>query len=200
VTSRDTVTVQRKMADRNRVLMKPLIMTETIERKIYLIRGQKVMLDSDLAELYGVETFNLNKAVKRNIDRFPPDFMFQITKDQVESLRFQFGISKIIGRGGRRHLPYVFTELGIAMLSSVLKSKRAVQVNIAIMRAFVKIREMIASHKDLARKFDELEKKYDGQFQIVFEAIRQLMAIEEKPKRKIGFLIKENRATYITSH
>jgi hypothetical protein len=114
-----------------------------------LIRGQEVILDSDLAELYGVKTFNLNKAVKRNSDRFPLDFMFQITKEEMESLRFHFGISKIIGRGGRRYLPYVFTEQGIAMLSSVLNSPRAVQMNIAIMRVFVKPREMIVTHKDL---------------------------------------------------
>jgi hypothetical protein len=154
------------------------------------------MLDRDLAELYAVETSNLNKAVKRNIDRFPPDFMFQITQKETESLIFQFGMSKSSGRGGRRYLPYAFTEQGIAMLSTVLKSKRAVHVNISIMRTFVKLREMIASHKDLARKLDELEKKYDGQFQIVFEAIRQLMAVEEKPKPKIGFQAKESRAIY----
>jgi len=146
------------------------------------------MLDSDLAQLYGVETFNLNKAVKRNIDRFPNDFMFQLTKEEADSLRFQIGMSKTIGRGGRRYLPYAFTEQGVAMLSSVLNSKRAVQVNIAIIRAFVKLREMLATHKDLARKLEEMEKKYDAQFNVVFDAIRQLMTPPGKHKRKIGFL------------
>lgn len=168
--------------------MKALVPLKVIEGKILLIRGQKVMLDSDLAELYGVETFNLNKAVKRNIDRFPHDFMFQLNNEEADSLRFQSGISKTAGRGGRRYLPYVFTEQGVAMLSSVLHSKRAVQVNIAVMRAFVKLREMIASHKDLEKKLSLLEIKFDGQFQIVFEAIRQIMVIEEKPKKKIGFI------------
>ncbi len=179
--------------------MKPVIAAEIIERKIYLIRGQKVMLDRDLAGLYAVETFNLNKAVKRNIDRFPSDFMFQLTKDEVESLTFHFGMSKRDGRGGHRYLPYVFTEQGIAMLSSVLKSKRAVQVNITIMRAFVKLREMIATHKDLAKKLEELEKKYDAQFRVVFDAIRELMVPPEEDKRKIGFLAKEGRAVYAVS-
>jgi len=163
--------------------MKALLPTEVIERKILLIRGQKVMLDSDLAELYGVETSNLNKAVKRNIDRFPEDFMLQLTKEEADSLRFQIGMSKTEGRGGRRYLPYAFTEQGVAMLSSVLNSKRAVQVNIAIMRVFVKLREMIASNKELAKKLDNLEKKYDTQFKVVFDAIRQLMTPSE-PKRR----------------
>ena len=169
--------------------MKEIILVEMIERKIYLIRGHKVMLDTDLAGLYEVETTsNLNKAVKRNIDRFPDDFMFQLTKEEADSLRFQFGILKPgeqagtqsetnkPGRGQhRKYLPYVFTEQGVAMLSSVLNSKRAVQVNIAIMRVFVKLREMIATHKDLARKLSDMEKKYDSQFKVVFDAIRQLM-------------------------
>ena len=132
----------------------PIVSPGFIERRIYLIRKQKVMLDSDLAELYGVETFNLNKAVKRNIDRFPDDFMFQLSQEEAESLRFQIGMSKVSGRGGRRYLPYAFTEQGVAMLSSVLNSKRAVQVNIAIMRAFVKLRELLATHKDLAQKLE----------------------------------------------
>ncbi|HLE40773.1 MAG TPA: ORF6N domain-containing protein [Nitrospirota bacterium] len=176
--------------------MKAVIPMEAIEQKIMFIRGKKVMLDRDLAVLYAVETFNLNKAVKRNIDRFPSDFMFQITKDEVECLIFQFGISKTSGRGGRRYLPYAFTEQGIAMLSTVLKSKRAVQVNIAIMRAFVKLREMIASHKDLAKKLEELEKKYDAQFRVVFDAIRELMIPPEEDKRKIGFMAKETQGLY----
>jgi len=145
------------------------------------------MLDSDLAELYGVETSNLNKAVKRNIDRFPTDFMFQLSKQEAERLRFQDGTSNT-GRGGRRYRPYVFTEQGVAMLSSVLRSKQAVQVNIAIMRTFVRLREMLASHKKLARKLEELERKYDAQFKVVFDAIRQLM-VPSTPaqKRRIGF-------------
>jgi phage regulator Rha-like protein len=157
-----------------------------------LIRGLKVLLDSDLAELYGVETFNLNKAVKRNADRFPDDFMFQLSTAEVESLRFRTGISKPAGRGGRRYRPYAFTEQGVAMLSSVLRSKRAVQVNIAIMRAFVRLREILATHKDLARKLDDHERRlgeHDHQIQVVFEAIRQLMAPPPAPKRRrIGFV------------
>jgi hypothetical protein len=157
-----------------------------IERRIYLIRGHKVMLDADLAELYGVLTGNLNKAISRNRDRFPEDFMFQLSGDEFKNLRFQFGTSS--SWGGRRYPPYAFTEQGVAMLSSVLKSKRAVQVNIAIMRAFVRLREMLATHKDLARKLDEMEKKYDGQLKIVFDAICKLMQPPSAPpKRRIGF-------------
>ncbi len=122
-----------------------------------------------------METFNLNKAVKRNIDRFPQDFMFQLTKQEADSLRFQIGMSKKEGRGGRRYLPYAFTEQGVAMLSSVLNSERAVKVNIEIMRAFVSLRQMLASNAELARKLDALEKKYDHQFKVVFDAIKQLM-------------------------
>ncbi len=140
----------------------------------------------DLSELYEVETRALIQAVKRNIGRFPPDFMFQLNNQEVIGLRSQFVISKS-GRGGRRYMPYVFTEQGVAMLSSVLNSERAIQVNIAIMRAFVKLREMLATHKDLAKKLDEMEKKYDAQFKIVFDAIRQLMTSPETKKRKIGF-------------
>jgi hypothetical protein len=167
--------------------MKALIPVELIEKKILLIRGEKVMLDADLAELYQVETFNLNKAVKRNIDRFPQDFMFQLTKQEADSLRFQIGMSKTEGRGGRRYLPYVFTEHGVAMLSTVLNSERAVKVNIEIMRAFVRLRQMLASNAELARKLDALEKKYDTQFKVVFDAIRQLMTPPVTKKRKIGF-------------
>jgi hypothetical protein len=159
-----------------------------IERRIYEIRGKQVMLDNDLAELYDVETFNLNKAVKRNLDRFPTDFMFQLTATETESLRFQIGISKPSGRGGRRYLPYVFTQEGVAMLSSVLNSDRAIQVNVAIMRAFVQLRVMLTSHKDLARKLDTLENKYDEQFSVVFKAIRKLMTPSSvPPERRIGF-------------
>jgi phage regulator Rha-like protein len=156
-----------------------------IEKKILFLRSEKVMLDSDLAELYGVQTKELNRAVKRNLDRFPQDFMFQLSPDEINGLRFHFGTSK--GRGGRRYLPYVFTEQGVAMLSSVLKSKRAVQVNIEIMRAFVRLREMIASNKELASRLNELEKKYDRQFKAVFDAIRELMAPTKTTVRRIGF-------------
>ncbi len=176
--------------------MKSLIPIEVIEKKILLIGGQKVMLDSDLAELYGVETKALVRAVKRNSKRFPDDFMVQLTKEEFDNLKYHFGTSRW---GGRRFLPYAFTENGVAMLSSVLNSKRAIHVNIQIMRTFAKLREMIASHKDLARKLDALEKKYDSQFQIVFEAIRQILEVEEKPKKKIGFIVKERQAVYPTT-
>ena len=177
--------------------MKSLVPMEAIERKILLIRGEKVMLDSDLAALYKVETKLLNKAVKRNIKRFPDDFMFQLTADEAMSLRFHFGTSNA-GRGGRRYLPYAFTEQGVAMLSSVLSSSRAIEVNIMIMRAFVKLRRMIATHKDLARKLAEMEKKYDGQFKIVFDALRSLISEPSPKEKKIGF-IKERRAIYRTT-
>ena len=171
--------------------MKPLVPIDVIEQKILFINGQKVMLDSDLAELYGVETKMLVRAVKRNSERFPGDFMVQLTQEEFSNLKCHFGTSRW---GGRRYLPYAFTENGVAMLSSVLNSPKAIQVNIQIMRTFTKLREMISSHKDLAQKLSELEKKYDGQFQIVFEAIRQIIKVEEQPKRKIGFIAKESRA------
>ncbi|MCC6477244.1 ORF6N domain-containing protein [bacterium] len=166
--------------------MQSLIPVERIENKILLLRGQKVMLDRDLADLYGIGTRDLNKAVTRNSDRFPGDFMFTLTNEEFDDLMFQFGTSSW---GGTRKLPRAFTEQGVAMLSSVLRSPRAVQVNLMIMRAFVKMRELIAEHKDLAGKLDELEKKYDKQFQIVFQAIRELMAPPEpkKKKEKMGF-------------
>jgi hypothetical protein len=158
---------------------------DRIEKAILLIRGQKVMLDTDLAALYGVETKLLVRAVKRNIDRFPTDFMFQLSKEEFDNLRFHFGTSS--DWGGRRYRPYAFTEQGVAMLSSVLRSERAVQVNIEIMRAFIRLRQMLAGHVELARKLDALEKKYDAQFKQVFEAIRQLMAPPEPKRRPIGF-------------
>ncbi len=171
-----------------------LIVPEIIEKKIFLIRGQKVMLDFHLAELYEVETKALKRAVKRNSERFPDDFCFELTAAEVENLRYHFGTSSW---GGRRYPPLAFTEQGVAMLSSVLRSKRAVQVNIAIMRAFVRLREMLATHKDLARKLEELEKKYDKQFAVVFEAIRQLMTPSEPPpKRRIGFGVEEPEVVY----
>lgn len=175
--------------------MQSLVTMESIERKIYLIRGQKVMLDSDLAELYGVTTKTLVQAVKRNSNRFPLDFMFQLENQEVVGLRSQIVTSKT-GRGGRRYQPYAFTEQGVAMLSSVLNSERAVEVNIQIIRVFVKLREMIAAHKDLAKKLEELEKKYDAQFRVVFDAIRALVAEPEPKQKKIGFLAKESRALY----
>lgn len=159
--------------------------TEVIEKKILLIREEKVMLDADLAELYGVETKMLVRAVKRNIERFPADFMIQLDMNEFDNLRFQFGTSS--RWGGRRYLPYAFTEQGVAMLSSVLNSKRAVQVNIEIMRAFVKLRQMLSSNAELARRLNTLEKKYDSQFKAVFDAIRQLMIPPEPKKKKIGF-------------
>jgi hypothetical protein len=174
---------------------KSSVPAERIEQAILLIRGKKVMLDVDLAALYEVETGVLNRAVKRNMDRFPEDFMFQLTLEETERLRCQNGISKT-GRGGRRYLPYVFTEQGVAMLSSVLRSPRAIQVNIEIMRAFVRLREILATHKELARKLAVLEKKYDEQFKVVFDAIHALMEPAEKPRKKIGFDITERRAAY----
>ena len=167
--------------------METIVPIEVIERKIYIIRGQKVMLDSDLAELYNITTKVLVQAVKRNLRRFPADFMFQLTNQEVAILRSQFVTSSW---GGRRYVPYAFTEQGVAMLSSVLNSDRAVDVNIQIMRTFVKLREMIASHKDLARRLDELEKKYDVQFKMVFDAIRQLMTPPEPREKKIGFRVR----------
>lgn len=160
------------------------IPAERIEQSILLIRGHKVMLDADLAALYGVETGALVRAVKRNIERFPPHFMFQLSKEEFEILRSQTGISRW---GGRRYLPYAFTEQGVAMLSSVLRSKQAIQVNIAIMDTFVRLRRMLSSHKELARKLAALEKKYDAQFKIVFDAIRQLMTPPDTKRRQIRF-------------
>jgi len=167
---------------------KSLIPVERIERAIFMFRGQKVMLDGDLALLYGVETRALVQAVKRNAPRFPVDFMFQLSDDEAEFLRSQTVILKKGGRGEhRKYSPYAFTEQGVAMLSSVLHSPRAVQVNIEIMRAFVRLRQMLATNADLARKLAALEKKYDAQFKVVFEAIRELMSPPEKPRHRIGF-------------
>ena len=174
-----------------------------VERRIDMIGAEKVMLDYDLAALYGVATKSLNLAVKRNLARFPNDFMFQLTRAEAEGLRLQIGTSNESAalrtpalrfqnetskswRGGRRYLLYAFTEQGVAMLSSVLRRERAVHVNIAIMRTFVRLREMLLSNADLARKLTALEKKYDAQFKVVFDAIRELMT-PEKPKRQIGF-------------
>lgn len=162
-----------------------LVPIERIEQAILLIRGEKVMLDADLAVLYGVDTRSLVQAVKRNLSRFPPDFMFQLTSEELDGLRSQIVISK--NRGGRRYPPYAFTEQGVAMLSSVLKSRRAVRVNVEIMRTFVRLRQMLATHAGLARKLDALEKRYDAQFKAVFDAIRQLMVPPEPKRKRIGF-------------
>ncbi len=163
--------------------MNKLIPQEVVEKRIYLIRRQKVMIDRDLAELYGVETRVLNQAVKRNIKRFPEDFMFALTRAEIMNL------SQIVISSRIKHAPnvFAFTEQGVAMLSSVLKSDRAVQVNIEIMRTFVKLRKMLVSNAQLARKLKALEKKYDKQFKVVFEAIYSLMEAPEKKKQKIGF-------------
>jgi len=176
-------------------IVKQVVEQEAIESRIFVIRGQRVMMDSDLARLYGVKAKALLQAVKRNIERFPEDFMFQLNGTEHEILRSQFVTSSW---GGRRYLPYAFTEQGVAMLSSVLNSKRAIQVNIAIMRAFVRLREILLTHKDLAAKIEALELKYknhdmklsenDTNIQAIFDAIRQLMSPpSEPPKRQIGF-------------
>lgn len=163
-----------------------MIPIETISKRIHLIRDHKVILDKDLAELYGVETRTLKQAVRRNIKRFPEDFMFELTGEEERALRSQTVILK--GRGKHsKYRSFVFTEQGVAMLSSVLKSEQAIEVNIAIMRAFVQMRQMLTSHEQLRRKIEEMEAKYDEQFHIIFEAIRQLLEENEKPKRKIGF-------------
>jgi hypothetical protein len=178
--------------------MTAVVPTERIEKLILLIRGHKVILDADLAYLYGVETRVLIQAVKRNLSRFPADFMFQLSDEEAKLLRSQIVISKK-RRGGRRYLPYAFTEQGVAMLSSVLNSDRAVEINIEIMRAFVRLREVLLTHKDLARKLDALERKFeshDVHIRSLFEAIRQLMTPPEATKRKIGFLVKERAARY----
>jgi len=166
--------------------MKNLIIPEeVIENRIFLIRGKKVMFDRDLARLYGVETGHLNRAVKRNTDRFPEDFMFQLTKEELKSLICHFGISN---RGGTRTLPYAFTEQGVAMLSSVLKSERAIRVNIQIMRTFTKIREMIVSNKVLREKIEAMERKYDNKFKVVFDVIKRLIDKDKiEPVKIVGF-------------
>ena len=175
-----------------------LVPVEQVEKLIHLARGEKVLLDSDLATLYGVTTGNLNKAVKRNRQRFPSDFMFQLSDEEAAGLIFQSGISKQRG-GRRRSLPYAFTEQGVAMLSSVLRSERAVQVNVAIMRAFVGLRRMLSANEDLARKLGELERRLEGHDQAIrslFDAIRQLMAPPAPPHKQIGFHVKEARVPY----
>jgi ORF6N domain len=177
-----------------------LVPTERIARTILICRGEKVLLDSDLARLYGVTTGNLNKAVSRNRDRFPKDFMFRLKPEEAQRLIFQFGISK--GRGGRRYAPFAFTEQGVAMLSSVLNSERAIKVNIAIMRAFVKLRETLETNRELSRKFTELQKhvgKHDQEIAAIINAIRELMAPPAKPRREIGFHVRETTPRYRTT-
>jgi len=171
--------------------MATVIPLEQIERKIVLVRGHKALLDAHLAALYGVTTKRLNEQVRRNRSRFPGDFMFQLNSEEVESLRSQIATSNQ-GRGGRRYAPYQ----GVAMLSTVLNSERAIRVNIEIMRAFVRLRQILASNAQLARRLETLEKKYDAQFKVVFDAIRQLMAPPQPKKRKIGFLVEEKAARY----
>ena len=175
--------------------MTKIVPIESIVNKVIFLRGEKVLLDRDLAELYGVETKVLKQAVRRNIKRFPSDFMFELSKEEFEDWRSQF-VTSNSDKMGLRYKPMAFTEQGVAMLSSVLKSERAIGVNIAIMRAFVRLRQMLASNEDLARKLEDMEKKYDEQFKVVFDAIRALMAPPEKPRKKIGFEVKEGRAGY----
>ncbi|MDZ7697518.1 MAG: ORF6N domain-containing protein [Deltaproteobacteria bacterium] len=175
--------------------MTDIIPIESVVSKIIWIRGEKVLLDRDLARLYGVETRVLKQAVRRNMNRFPPDFMFELTKEEFENWRSHFVISNA-DKKGLRYKPMAFTEHGVAMLSSVLNSDQAIEVNIAIMRVFIRLRQMLSSHKELKRKIEAMEKKYDEQFGVVFEAIKQLIDVEDKPKKKIGFEVKEETAVY----
>jgi hypothetical protein len=177
-------------------MSKEIIPVQRVAQSIRWICGQKVLLDSDLAALCGVTSGNLNKAVKRNAQRFPSDFMFRLSTQQVQNLRFQFGISRW---GGRRALPYVFTEQGIAMLSSVVNSDRAIRVNIAIMRVFVKLRQTLETNRELGQNFSELEQrvgKHDEEIAAILEAIRRLMAPPKKPRREIGFHVRDKPPRY----
>jgi len=174
---------------------KQLVPVELIEKKIFLVRGHKVMLDRDLAALYRVETKALKQAVKRNLKRFPEDFMFVLSPLEFTDWRSQFVTSKN-DKMGLRHAPMAFTEQGVAMLSTVLNSERAIAVNIQIIRAFVQLRQMLIGSKELRRELDELKHQTNDRFQIVFEALDQLLAVQDQPKRKIGFTAKEKRAAY----
>src|SRR4030043_765557 len=180
--------------------MTTIVPREAIVQKIIFLRGEKVLLDRDLAELYSVQTKALKQAVRRNIKRFPRDFMFELTEEEFKNWRSHFVTSKS-DKIGLRHRPMAFTEQGVAMLSSVLNSERAIDVNIEIMRAFVRLRRILASHADLARKLDSLEKKYDTQFKVVFDAIRELMKPPEPEpsKKRIGFLVEEPHVPYKSS-
>ena len=185
------------LAHMNSSSVAQLVPIERVEGLIHLARGEKVLLDADLAKLYGVTTGNLNKAVKRNPRRFPPDFMFQLNDDETRALLFQSGRSKHLG--GRRHNPYAFTEQGVAMLSGVLRSERAVQVNVAIMRAFVSLRRMLAANNALARQLAKLERRLEGHddaIRSLFDAIRELATPPAKPSREIGFHVREDRVPY----
>lgn len=187
------------MAKDENIKKLPVIL-KNIGQRIYLIHGHRVMVDSDLAELYGVSTGRLNEAVRRNLDRFPPDFMFQLSSAEFRGLISQFAISNY-GRGGRRKLPLVFTQEGVAMLSGVLRSLRAVKVNIAVMRSFVRLREAVSMNMELASKLEHLESRvttHDEQIKSVFEAVRELLLIPEKPRKIIGFTAKERRAKYLS--
>jgi len=175
------------------IIMSDVVTMKTIAGKIHLIRGIKMMLDADLAGLYGVETKVLKQAVRRNIKRFPSDFMFELTKDEFQNLRSQIVTSSW---GGARYIPMAFTEQVVAMLSSVLKSDRAVEVNIQIMRVFVKLRRMVIDNKELRKELEELKQITDERFQIVFETLDQLINIENKPRKKIGFIVKEKLSSY----
>ena len=172
--------------------MSKSILTAQIEQVILLIRGQKVILDTDLARLYGVMSKRLNEQVRRNRKRFPADFMFQLSIQEVRNLRSQIATSRS-RHGGRRYLPYAFTEHGAIMAANVLNTQRAIEVSVYVVRAFVRLREMIASNKELSRRLDELEKKYDSKFKVVFDAIRQLMTPPELPRRRIGFRREESK-------
>ena len=173
--------------------MNGIIPIENITGLIYLIRGKKVMLDQNLAELYGVETKRLKEQVRRNIERFPEDFMFELSKKEYENLRSQFATSSW---GGTRYAPMAFTEHGVLMISSVLKSDKAIQVNIQIMRAFTKLRHLILDNVELRREIENLRADTDGKFRIIFETLDQLLTVESKPKKKIGFTVKEKKARY----
>ncbi len=167
-----------------------IFQNEAIEKGIYLIRGHKVMLDRDLARLYGVETKYLKRQVRRNLNRFPSDFMFKLSQEEFENWRCQFVTSNSTDKMGLRYIPYAFSEHGILMLSSVLNSPRAIQVNIVIMRVFARLREMILTHKDLALRLEKLENKIEKQeahIHAIFEIVQQLTAVKDKPKRRIGF-------------
>lgn len=185
-TNRHVSVVQLRCRSHNLMTQTGLIPVERIERAIYLIRGEKVMLDRDLAALYGVETRILKRAVRRNLDRFPKDFMFVLDPTEFRNWRSQFVISNS-ERQGLRYPPMAFTEHGILMLSSVLNSKRATQVNIEIMRAFVRIRQMLASNVEFSWRLEELESKYDRQFKVVFDALRQIMTPTRRRPSRIGF-------------
>jgi hypothetical protein len=174
--------------------MESLVPVEVIEKKILLIRGHKVMLDADLAELYGVETKRLNEQVRRNRGRFPEDFMFQLNSD--EKTKVVANCDHLDKLKFSATLPYAFTEHGDLMVASVLNTSRAIEISVFVVRAFIKLREMVLSNKEIVRRLDDLEKKYDAQFKVVFDALRALMASPVKPKRKIGFDLKEKQARY----